>query len=76
MTGERITALDKVRALIERLAPEPLCDDCIAEKLDMVWKSQANVAARELAGTHGILRRKDMCSLCGGVRIVTGQSAK
>jgi len=73
MTGEQVTVLDKVRALIERLAPEPLCDDCIAEKLGMTWKSQANVCARELAGTHGIVRRKDMCALCGGVRIVTGR---
>lgn len=68
--------LDKVRGLIERLAPEPICDDCIAEKLTLGWSSQANVAARELAGTQGFERRSDMCVLCGGVRIVTRRSPK
>jgi len=26
------SVLNKVRALIERLAGEPICDDCVAEK--------------------------------------------
>lgn len=30
-----MTVLDKVRGLIERLSPEPICDDCISERLGM-----------------------------------------
>jgi len=65
------TVLNKVRALIERLAGEPICDDCVAEKLDLTWTSQANLAARELTGMQGFERRNDVCSLCGGDRKVT-----
>jgi hypothetical protein len=76
MTGGGITVLDKVRGLIERLAPEPVCDDCLAAKLDLPWSSQANLAARELAGTGGFERRNDSCALCGVVRTVTRRAAK
>lgn len=66
-----MAAIDKVRGLIERLAGEPVCDECVAEKLDLSWTSQANLATRELAGTNGFERRIAMCSLCGAERKVT-----
>lgn len=65
------TVLDQVRALIERLAGEPICDDCVAEKLKLSSTSQANLAARGLTGMQGFERRNDICSLCGGDRKVT-----
>lgn len=71
MTGGYITVLARVRGLIERLAPEPVCDACVAEKLGLGWTSQANIAARELAGIDGFERRSDVCALCGGERAVT-----
>jgi hypothetical protein len=76
MTGERPTVLDKVRALIERLAPEVICDECIARTLELGWVSHANVATRELAGSNGFARRQHMCSMCGAVRTVTGKQAR
>jgi hypothetical protein len=69
------TILERVRGLIERLAPEPICDECIAEKLELAWTSQANQAARELVG-GGFERRSDICAICGGPRAVTRKTAK
>lgn len=71
-----MTVLDQVRALIERLAPEPVCDDCIAEKLSLSWSSQANLATRELAGAREFERRNDVCALCGGTRKVIRRVGK
>ncbi len=67
--------LERVRALISRLAPEPACDECVAEKLDLPWPSQANQAARELAGSDGFARSTGICALCGAPRIVTGRKS-
>ncbi|UYY57026.1 hypothetical protein [Sphingomonas sp. S2-65] len=60
-----MTILDQVRALIERLAPEPVCDDCITERLGLSVRQHANHKTRELAGSGGFERRLDPCSLCG-----------
>ena len=64
------TVLERVRALVERLSPEPICDDCVARKLDLSVRQHANMKTRELAGAGGFERRKDVCSICGGDRIV------
>jgi len=74
MKGEA-TVLERVRGLIERLAPQPICDECVAEKLDLPWMAQANQAARELAG-DGFERRSDICTICGGPRVVTRKAAR
>ncbi|WEK43269.1 MAG: hypothetical protein P0Y64_18440 [Candidatus Sphingomonas colombiensis] len=65
-----MTVLERVRGLIERLAPEPICDDCITEKLELTHRQHANHRSRELAGTPGFERRKDACALCGITKIV------
>lgn len=62
--------LDDVRKLIVRLAPDPACDDCIAERLRLPTRHNANRASRELAGRDGFERRRDLCSLCGGDKLV------
>ncbi len=59
------TVLGQVRGLIERLSPEPICDDCITEKLGLSVRQHANHKTRELAGTHGFERRLDPCAICG-----------
>jgi len=41
---------DAVRKLIERLAPDPVCDDCIADRLALADRQEAGIAASELAG--------------------------
>lgn len=71
MTGDEVaTVLECVRALVERLPPEPICDACMARKLDLSVRQHANMKTRELAGAGGFERRKDVCSICGGDRIV------
>ena len=71
-----MTVLDDVRRLIERLSPEPVCDDCIAERLDLSVRQHANHKTRELAGSDGFERRKDVCTLCGATKLVIRHKAK
>ena len=65
-----MTVLDDVRALVTRLSPEPVCDDCIAERLGLSIRQHANHKTRELAGSGGFERRKGRCSLCGTEKLV------
>ncbi|MEN3746047.1 hypothetical protein TPR58_02620 [Sphingomonas sp. HF-S3] len=71
-----MTISEQVRRLIERLAPEPVCDDCITQRLGLGIRQHANVATRELAGRDGFERRKDECALCGATRLVIGKGAR
>jgi len=64
------TVLDKVRSLVERLAPDPVCDDCITERLGLSVRQHANHKTRELAGSHGFERRRDVCALCSSTKVV------
>lgn len=63
--------LDDVRKLIMRLSPTPICDDCVADRLGMSARQHANHKTRELAGTSGFERRRDICSLCYDEKLVT-----
>jgi uncharacterized protein YaaQ len=65
-----MTVLDDVRALISRLSPQAVCDDCIADRLHLSVRQHANHKTRELAGTGGFERRKAPCSLCGSEKLV------
>jgi len=56
-----MTVIDDVRALVDRLAPAPICDDCIADRLGLSVRQHANRKTRELAGSNGFERRKDIC---------------
>lgn len=60
---------DQVERFIARLSPAPVCDDCIAERLGLAQRQHANHKTRELAGSNGYERRKETCSLCGGVKL-------
>ena len=66
-----MNVLDQVRAFIVRLAPRPVCDDCVAEKLVLGARQHANQKTRQLAGSDGFERRRDLCSLCAGEKLVT-----
>ena len=61
----RGTVFDRVRSLVERLAGEPVCDDCITDRLDLTVRQHANLKTRELAGNPGFERQQGACSLCG-----------
>lgn len=65
-----VTVLDDVRSFVSRLSPDPVCDDCIAAKLGLSSRQPADHKTRELAGTYGFERRKDVCSLCGREKVV------
>lgn len=69
-----MTVLDDVRSFIARLAPDPVCDDCIAERLELSVRQHANHKTRELAGTGGFERRKGRCGLCGSEKLVIRKS--
>ncbi len=62
---------DAIRKLIDRLAPEPICDECIAERLALADRQEASIAANELAGTSQFERRRAGCALCGGEKLTT-----
>ena len=70
MGDDLATVLEKVRGLVERLSPEPICDDCITEKLSLSVRQHANHKTRELAGEHGFERRIDACTICGTAKTV------
>jgi len=65
-----MTVIDDVRALIDRLAPAPICDDCVADRLGLPVRQHANHKTRELAGSNGFERCKDFCSMCSGEKLV------
>jgi hypothetical protein len=65
-----VTVLEEVERLIVRLSPEAICDDCIADRLDLSVRQHANHKTRELAGSAGFDRRKSECSLCRQTKLV------
>lgn len=71
-----MTVLDQVRRFIERLSPQPVCDDCIAERLGLSVRQHANHKTRELAGASGFERRIEPCSLCGATKKVIRKARK
>lgn len=66
-----MSVLESVRALIVRLAPQPICDDCVAKTLGLSVRQHANQKTRQLAGSDGFERRLDLCSMCSGEKLVT-----
>lgn len=58
------TVFDQVRALIERLSPEPVCDDCISDRLGLPAGEHVHHKTTELSAMPGFERQKGPCSLC------------
>jgi len=65
-----MTVLEQVRSFIRRLAPEAVCDDCIADRLGLSVRQHANHKTRELAGSRGYERSRAECGLCGSTKLV------
>lgn len=65
-----MTILIDVTRLIARLAPATICDDCISDKLGLGDRLIAEQASREVAGSNGFERKKDLCSLCDALKLV------
>lgn len=70
------TVLEQVKALIERLAPAPICDDCITEKLGLSVRQHANHKTRELAGEQGFERVLAPCAMCATTKKVIRRRGK
>ena len=64
------TVLERVKALVERLSPEPVCDDCITSTLGLTVRQHTNHKTRELAGSAGFERQVGDCALCGTTKKV------
>lgn len=60
-----VEVMDDVEKLVGRLAPDAICDDCIADRLELADRDGASRRARELAGSNGFERTKQSCSMCG-----------
>ena len=71
MTAVQSDAFQAIEKLVSRLAPEPVCDDCITQTLGLSLLDHVEQVTRELVGTNGFERRKAVCSLCGETRFVT-----
>jgi len=59
-----------VQSFVTRLSPDPVCDDCITDRLELPSREAANIKTRELGGTAGFERRRAACSLCLKVKLV------
>lgn len=68
---QRPTIAERVEALIRRLDGTPLCDECIADRLDLSSLAQASVVTSSVAGKGRFVRLKGPCGLCGQPRHVT-----
>lgn len=71
MTEVKAGAFQAIEKLVSRLAPEPVCDDCIVQTLGLSPLDHVEQATRELVGANGFERSKGACSLCGETRLVT-----
>jgi len=69
-----MTVRDEVCRLIEQLSPDAVCDGRISERLGLSVRQPANHNTRELAGTLGFERRKDLCAICGSTKLVIRRS--
>ena len=56
--------IDRVEALIRRLAPAAICDQCIADRLNLAARHQVTHRTRELAGLASFECATGPCSLC------------
>ena len=65
--------VDDISRLVVRLSPEPVCDDCIADRLGLSVRQQVAHRTRELGGVNGFVRSKGLCSLRGRLRSVTAR---
>lgn len=55
----------KVKRLVERLVPAPICAACLAARLEGPSEQEVSLALNELAVEKGFSREPDDCSLCG-----------
>lgn len=62
---KRPTIVERVAGLVRRMDGTPLCDECIADRLDLSSIAQASVVTSSASGTGGFERLRGPCGLCG-----------
>ena len=70
-----MTVLERVREFLIKNSPMAICDDCIAEKLDLSIRQHANHKTRELASMPKFDRHEDTCGICGSAKKVIRYAA-
>lgn len=59
-----MTVLERVKALLTRVAPNAVCDDCIAREIGITPRQHANHKTRELERSREFDRGVGQCSMC------------
>ena len=65
-----MTHQDDVAALLRKVAPQAICDDCLADRLKFSQRQTANIISRKLAVSPHYDRDKNICSVCSGTKMV------
>lgn len=68
--GQMIDILGQVRRLTQRLAPTPVCEQCLVERIEDAPVDMVHMSLSELAVERGFGRENDVCGLCGEQRLV------
>lgn len=63
-TGNMGTVHDRIARFLQERSPDTLCDDCIAQRVALPVRQQANQETRRLASVPGFSRAHGRCSLC------------
>lgn len=57
--------INRIKAFVERLSSEHVCDDCVRKRLGIGDVLVATTSLNELAGTADFERLIGPCALCG-----------
>lgn len=66
----RSSTAERVEAFVRRMDGTPVCDECVADRLDLSSAAQAAAAMHAAGGILGFELLKASCGLCGEPRHV------
>jgi hypothetical protein len=66
----RVMIAERVLKFLNDRRPDAVCDDCIAARLDLKRRQQAQRVTQPLSLTSDFDRRQSVCSLCGDEKLV------
>lgn len=66
-----MTQMERYKALLRRIAPNPLCDDCSAQKLGFSQRQRAYQLSSAVAASSNFQRQRDICYSCKSSKLVT-----
>jgi hypothetical protein len=62
--------LERIRQFVARLAPLPVCEECVGEHVPDIMAQEVHLSLSELAVERGFDRARALCGLCGHERLV------